>query len=156
MLTDIQHLQRSATYSLSFGIFICCLLFTISASAQETDTAAVEIDDERETRQMFDLDRQFDRSVSGGSMTEMGTYTIPSETQYYHPPFEGQKALDRAVDAYLQEMEDRMGGNWYWQFLKTVSPYVKLHLGVPEFNPMQYVDRDNPLFESYKSDEKRQ
>lgn len=149
-------LQTSAIYPFSFAILICCLLFTISASAQETDTTSVKIDDERDRRQILDLDRYFDRSVSGGSMTEIGTYSMPNKTQYYHAPFEGQKALDRAVDAYLQEMEDRMGENWYWQFLKAVSPYVKLHLGVSKFNPMQYVDRDNPLFRSYNSDEKRQ
>lgn len=148
-------MHTSAKYYSSLGILICCLLCTFSASAQETDTAAVEIEDE-EMRQTFDLDRRLDRSVTGGFMTEMGTYSIPNETQYYHPPFEGQQALDRAVDAYLEEMEDRMGENWYWQFLKAVSPYVKLHLGVSKFNQLQFVDRDNPLFESYHSKEKRQ
>ncbi len=131
-------------------------MVTVSASAQETDTTSVIIEDGREAQRDLNFERRFDRSVTGGSMTEMGTYSIPNETQYYHAPFEGQESLDRAVEAYLQEMENRMGENWYWQFLKAVSPYIKLHLGVSDFNTLQFVDRDNPLFRSYNSDEKRQ
>lgn len=125
-------------------------------SAQETDTAKVEIEDEQKEPESIDLGRGLERPISGGSMTDMGTYSMPSKTQYYHAPFEGQESLDRAVNAYFEEMDKKLGENWYWNFLKAVSPYVKLHLGVIEFNTMNFVERDNPLFKSYNSKEKRQ
>lgn len=149
-------MQKFTTYFFSFGILICALLLGLSftASAQETDTTSIEIEEEKP--RSLDLDRNLDRSMSGGSMTEMGTYSMPSKTQYYRPPFEGQESLDRAVEAYRKEMEEKLGENWYWQFLKAISPYIRLHLGVSEFNSLQIVDRDNPLFKSYNSKEKRQ
>lgn len=134
------------------------LLLGISKNsiAQETDTTKVEIDNSQENPRSIDINQTLDRSMSGGSMTEMGTYSMPSQTQYYHAPFEGQKSLDRAVEAYFKEMENKLGENWYWQFLRSVSPYIKLHLGVSEFNSLNIVDRDNPLFKSYNSNQKRQ
>lgn len=150
-------MRTSTLHNLRFGIFFCCLLFGVAliSVAQETDTTEVEIEDERESRSL-DLEQNFDRSITGGSMTDMGTYSMPSETQYYHAPFEGQESLDRAVEAYFKDMENKLGKNWYWQFLRAVSPYVRLHLGVSEFNSLNFVDRDNPLFKSYKSNQKRQ
>jgi hypothetical protein len=149
--------HTSTSHNFWLGIFFC-LFFGISATsfAQETDTTQIEIEEEQEKPRTIELERNFDRPMSSGSMTDMGTYSMPSKTQYYHPPFEGQKSLDRAVEAYFQEMENKLGKNWYWQFLRAVSPYVKLHLGVSEFNSLNIVDRDNPLFKSYNSKHKRQ
>lgn len=118
---------------------------------QDQDTTRQDLDFEQEQR---DLNlQQFDRSMSGGMMTEMGTYQIPSENQYYQPPFMGQKHLDRAVEAYRKEIENRVGEGWYWQFLKAVSPFIRLELGAFQTLEMEYPDRDNPLWQSYSNDE---
>jgi hypothetical protein len=121
-------------------------------TAQETDTTQVSIEQDEEAEQTLQLDQQYSRSVSGGALTDMGTYDVPNSTQYYHAPFEAQNELDRAVEAYRKEMEK----NWYWHFLRAVSPYIRLHLGVRDFNNLQIVGRDNPLFQSYQNNEKRQ
>lgn len=120
--------------------------------AQETDTSRVTIEQDEETDTPIRLDYQFDRSVSGGTLTEMGTYEVPSPTQYYHAPFEAQKELDQFLEKYREEIEN----NWYWQFLRATSPFIRLHLGIRDFNELNIVGRDNPLFQSYQSKEKRQ
>lgn len=132
------------------------MLTPLVMTGQETDTTQVELDQDQESDRTVNLDQQFDRSATGGILTEMGKYQVPSETQYYQRPFKGQEYLDMAVEAYREEMEQQVGNNWYWQFLKTVSPYIRLELGAFQTMQMQYVDRDNPLFESYKDDEKKQ
>jgi hypothetical protein len=134
--------------------FVAGLLLGLppEATAQETDTTRISIEQEEESEATLQLDRQYSRSVSGGALTDMGTYNVPSSTQYYQAPFEAQDELDRAVEAYRKEMEK----NSYWHFLRAVSPYIRLHLGVRDFNSLQIVGRDNPLFQSYQSDEKRQ
>jgi hypothetical protein len=124
----------------------------LDAMAQETDTTKISIDQDEEGETSLQLDQQYSRSVSGGALTEMGTYNVPNSTQYYHAPFEAQNELDRAVEAYRKEMEK----NWYWHFLRAVSPYIRLHLGVRDFNTLQIVGRDNPLFQSYTNNDKRQ
>lgn len=136
-------------------MFALLLGFSFTASAQETDTTSIEIEGDQESRSL-DIERNIDRSMSGGSMTDMGTYSMPSKTQYYHAPFEGQESLDRAVEAYRKEMENKLGENWYWQFLKAASPYIRLQLGVSDFETFTPVGRDNPLFQSFQSNEKRQ
>ncbi|NIT60153.1 MAG: hypothetical protein GWN00_29245 [Aliifodinibius sp.] len=140
-------------YQLLITVFVGGLLLAMpmDSFAQETDTTRISIDQD-EAEAPIQLDQQYSRSVSGGALTDMGTYTVPSSTQYYHAPFEAQDELDRAVEAYRKEMEK----NWYWHFLRAVSPYIRLHLGVRDFNSLQIVGRDNPLFQSYQSDEKRQ
>lgn len=132
------------------------LLHPSSVSGQERDTTRIEIQEDQKDRQSLNLNRNRDRSMSGGSMTEMGTYNVPSETQYYERPFKGQKYLDMAVEAYREELENNVGENWYWQFLKAVSPFINLQLGAFETLQMEYVDRDHPLFKSYKDREKKQ
>ena len=94
--------------------------------------------------------------MSGGMMSDMGTYQMPTEGQYYKRPFKGQYYLDKAVEAYREQLREEVGSNWYWQFLKTVSPYVRMHLGAFQEFEMRYVDRDNPLFQSYSDDNKKQ
>lgn len=116
---------------------------------QDQDTTRQNLDFEQEQR---DLNlRQFDRSMSGGMMTEMGTYQIPSENQYYKPPFKGQQYLDQAVEAYRKEIENKVGEGRFWQFLKAVSPFIKL--GAFQTLELEYPDRDNPLWQSYSNDE---
>lgn len=141
-------------YNLLTVVFVGSFLLAMpmDSSAQETDTTRVSIEQDQEGKAPIQLDQQYSRSVSGGALTDMGTYNVPSSTQYYHAPFEAQDELDRAVEAYRKEMEK----NWYWHFLRAVSPYIRLHLGVRDFNTLQIVGRDNPLFQSYQSNEKRQ
>ncbi|MEL7835003.1 hypothetical protein [Fodinibius sp. Rm-B-1B1-1] len=128
-----------------------CLLFGISKQglAQETDTTRITIEQDEETDAPIQLDQQYSRSVSGGALTDMGTYNVPSSTQYYQAPFEAQKELDQFMEEYRKEMEE----NTYWNFLKAVSPYLRLHLGVRDFNTLDIVGRDNPLWQSYSNDE---
>ena len=143
----VKHIRKS--------ILFLSLLFPGLVVAQETDTTRQELDFDT-TQQEVNLQQQYDRSMSGGMMSNMGTYNTPSEGQYYKRPFLGQKYLDQAVEAYRKEVENRMGGSWYWRFLKAVSPYIRLQLGAFQGSQMNFVDRNNPLFQSYKDDEKRQ
>lgn len=117
--------------------------------AQETDTTSVTIEQEEESDGEIQLDQQYERSVSGGSLTDMGTYNVPSSSQYYQAPFEAQEELDRFMEEYREEMKESN----YWNFLKAVSPYIRLHLGVRDFNTLDIVGRDNPLWQSYSNDE---
>ncbi|WP_445664740.1 hypothetical protein [Fodinibius sp. AD559] len=120
--------------------------------SQETDTSRVTIEQEDEANAPIQLDQQYNRSVSGGALTDMGTYDVPSSSQYYQAPLEAQKELDQFMKEYRKEMEKSA----YWHFLRAVSPYIRLHLGVRDFNNLQIVGRDNPLFQSYQNNEKRQ
>ena len=124
------------------------------SSAQETDSTSIDIADEPEESRNINLGRQFDRPITGGDLTEMGTFSVPRENQYYQRPFKGQEYLDLAVQAYRRELESGIDGGWFWRFLKTVSPYIRMELGAFETMQLQYIDRDHPAFDSYKSDEK--
>lgn len=140
--------------SLSVSALFACLLAVGGVQAQEVDTTKIELKKDREGEQTINLNQNYDRSVSAGSMTEMGTYSMPSEKQYYQHPFKGQYYLDMAVEAYREQLREQVGDNWYWSFLKAVSPYIRLEMGAFQTLEMQYVGRDNPLFQNYKSDEK--
>lgn len=131
------------------GLLTATSLLPIIAWAQEADTTKRELDLNNEQRKIF-LRQQFERQASGGIMTEMGTYRVPNEKQYYSPPFKGQYYLDMAVEAYRKELENKIGNNWYWQFLKAVSPYInnQFEFGVYQINDIEFVDRDHPLFQS--------
>lgn len=145
-----QKLHKTDMYKYIAALVLLLWLFPSLIWAQDTDTTRQELDFEQEQQNLL----LQERSLSGGVMTEMGTYQIPNETQYYKRPFKGQEYLDEAVEAYRREIENRMGESWYWQFLKTVSPFIRLELGAFQTLEMQFVDRDNPLFRSYNSDEK--
>ncbi|MDZ7659688.1 hypothetical protein [Fodinibius sp.] len=117
--------------------------------SQETDTSSVTIDQDDQSNDPIQLDQRYNRSVSGGALTDMGTYNVPNSTQYYQAPFEAQKELDQFMEEYRKEMEKSA----YWHFLRAVSPYIRLHLGVRDFNTLNIVGRDNPLWQSYSNDE---
>ncbi|PAU95788.1 hypothetical protein CK503_01635 [Aliifodinibius salipaludis] len=116
--------------------------------AQERDTTSTTIEQDEEDDTSIQLDQQYNRSVSGGALTDMGTYDVPSSKQYYQAPFEAQKELDQFMEEYRKEMEESN----YWHFLRAISPYIRLHLGVSDFNQLQIVGRDNPLWQSYSND----
>lgn len=126
-----------------------CLLVGVSKQglAQETDTTRTAIEQEEEADASIQLDQQYNRSVSGGALTDMGTYDVPTSKQYYQAPFEAQKELDQFMEEYRKEMEESN----YWHFLRAISPYIRLHLGVSDFNQLQIVGRDNPLWQSYSN-----
>jgi hypothetical protein len=138
-------------------VLLLALIVPASVFAQETDTTKQEI--ERETRERsLDLQRQLDRSMSGGMMTEMGTYSVPDDKQFYKPPFMGQKYLDQAVEAYRKEIRNKIGNGWYWDVLRAISPFInnKFEFGVYGIYDWDPIDRDNPLQKSYNNSEKRQ
>lgn len=151
-------MRISRLIKISAGIAFVGLIWILPnmAQAQETDTSRVRLKTGEDSARTFQLDRPFDRPISGGMMTNMGMYNVPSPTQYYRPPFKGQDYLDKAVEAYRKKLEDGMGDNWYWNFLRAVSPYISLELGAFQTMQMEYVDRQNPLFQSYQSKEKKQ
>lgn len=126
------------------------------ATAQEADTTFKKRSIEQGNR-LLNLQPTFERSASGGLMTEMGSYEVPEETEYYQPPFKGQEYLDMAVEAYRKELEKRMGNGWFWKFLDTISPYIHngFEFGVYQIYDLPVVERDNPLFQSYSDDSKR-
>lgn len=118
--------------------------------AQEKDTTRQELNiDDRDRRINLQL-QQLDRPMSGGIMTEMGTYGVPEETEYYTPPFKGQEYLDMAVEAYRKELEKSIGPDWLSKFFRTVSPFVnnEFEFGVYQIYDLPIVERDNPLFQS--------
>lgn len=147
-------MNRHSGLVILFGFLLLVLPFV--CQGQETDTTKVEIGEQDKTERRIKLDRQFDRPITGGSLTDMGTYNVPSENQFYQRPFKGQKYLDMAVEAYREQLKNQVGDNWYWQFLKAVSPYIRLELGAFQTMELQYVDRDNPLFQSYRDPEEKQ
>lgn len=83
---------------------------------------------------------------------------MPEMTRYYVPDFKGQYYLDLAVEAYREEQRDKLGLNWLFKFLNAISPYVnnRFEFGVYRINDMPVVERDNPLFKSHSSSDKRQ
>ena len=123
--------------------------------AQEADTTRQELEIDSSS-QNLDMQQEFDRSMSGGMMSGIGTYETPTEGQYYKRPFKGQYYLDKAVEAYREQLREGIGNNWYSQFLKAVSPFVSLHFGAFQEFDLRYVERDNPLFQSYTNDSKKQ
>ena len=136
-------------------VTLLCLLSSGFVFAQEADSTKKEIQSRKSSN--LNLGSDMDRSVSGGKMTNMGSYNVPTETKYYKEPFKGQEYLDLAVEAYRKEVANGWQNNWYWQFLKAVSPYINNTFEFGFYNTdIPYVDRDNPLFQSYKSKEKRQ
>ncbi len=152
--------QQNNFYSSLLFAGINALLFLLLSApgvsfAQETDTTLQKLELEKRKQRSLDLQQNTERSMSGGMMTKMGTYDIPSEGQYYHPPFMGQKYLDKAVEAYREELEE-MGGGWFWNFLRSVSPYVRVQFAPLDGPAMQFPDRDNPLWKSYTDDSKKQ
>ena len=132
----------------------CLLLLPLVSLAQEADTTEININEDTEQQRTINLDTQFDRPISGGALTGMGTHGVPRENQYYQRPFKGQEYLDIAVEAYRRELESGIDGGWFWRFLKTVSPFIRLEMGAFETMQLQYIDRDHPAFRSYSSDEK--
>lgn len=146
--------KRDKIYCL-FLLLLLLGMIPIISLAQEVDTARQEIEPEQED-QKLNMQSKFDRSMSGGIMSEMGSYEVPSETEYYNPPFKGQEYLDMAVEAYRKELEQRIGPNWMWQFMKTVSPFInnQFEFGVYQIYDLPIVDRDNPLFQSDSNNEK--
>lgn len=128
--------------------FSFLFLFPLLTLAQENDSTRQEIRLDDERREII-LRGQFDRSMSGGIMTEMGAYQVPTEKQYYVHPFKGQYYLDLAVEAYRKELENRIGDDWYWQFLKAISPYInnQFQFGFYNMYDIEFVDRDHPLLE---------
>ena len=132
-------------------------LFPLLAVAQEADSTKKELDFEQRKRPV-NLERNLDREIGGGVMNEMGSYQVPEETEYYTPPFKGQEYLDMAVEAYRKELEDRIGGDWFWKFLDTIRPYIHngFEFGVYQIYDQPVVERGNPLFKSHNNKEKRQ
>lgn len=130
--------------------FLVCLLFPVLALAQETDSTRRNLHLQNQRQQL--LQQPLERQLSGGIMSEMGTYQVPEKTQYYTPPFKGQEYLDMAVEAYRRELEERIGPQWLSKFFKTVSPFInnKFEFGVYQIYDLPIVERDHPLFQSYK------
>ena len=152
-------LDKSGTYQLLYYFLIGGALFIMPAisRAQEVDTTKKELNiEQREAPQS--LDTNMDREMGGGRMTEMGSYHVPEESVPYVPPFKGQEYLDMAVEAYRQQLKNDIGANWLWKFLDTISPYInnEFEFGVYQIYDQPVVDRDNPLFESYKNNDKKQ
>lgn len=140
------------------GLVLVLTLFAPTlVSAQETDTTTQQIERDEQQRRII-LDRQFDRSMSGGAMTEMGTYNVPDDKQFYKFPFKGQEYLDQAVEAYRENIKNQPGNGWYWDVLRAISPFInnEFEFGVYGIHDWDPVDRDNPLQKSYNSKEKRQ
>lgn len=154
-MNQLSNLQNNLFYSGIGGMLLFLLFCAPGLSfAQETDTTRQMLELKRKQRSL-DFPQNTERSMSGGLMTKMGTYNAPTEGQYYHPPFMGQKYLDMAVEAYYKEMEENFGG-WFWNFLRSVSPYIRVQFAPLEPPKMQFPDRNNPLWESYTDDSKRQ
>lgn len=136
---------------LALAVFLPAL-----ALAQETDTTRQSVELEKR-KQALKLKYQLDRAASEGMLTESGVHAVPEPTTYYSPPFKGQEYLDKAVEAYRRELEERMGPDWLYNFFRAVSPFVnnKFEFGVYQMYDLPVVDRENPLFQSNNSKDER-
>lgn len=146
-------------YQVVFLLLLGILSLTLipnAATAQETDTTRQDLDLELGAPSPQYLRPGFDRPAAGGVMTNMGSYEVPEETEYYEPPFKGQEYLDMAVEAYRKELEKHIGPDWLSKFMSAVSPFInnQFEFGFYQIYDMNStVDRDNPLFESYTNDD---
>lgn len=153
------NLSKINIYVVAFLLLVG--IFSLSpyiAAAQEVDTTRQDLDLEQDEPSPQFLHPGFDRPATGGVMTEMGSYEVPEETEYYQPPFKGQEYLDMAVEAYRKELEKHIGPDWLSQFMRAVSPFInnQFEFGFYQIYDMNStVDRDNPLFKSYTDDEKK-
>jgi hypothetical protein len=142
--------------SFLFLLFLGNLFIPTITCAQERDTSrTLDLKQKEERELRIDFNRQQMRPMSGGEMTEMGTYNMPSETQFYEIPFRAQEDLDRAVEAYREEIREK-GPAWLWRTLRTISPFInnQFGFGVYDIYDLPIVERDNPGFQSKNEDKK--
>lgn len=114
--------------------------------AQQTDTTQT-------TKEMDLRQRQIpqpyhsERSTNNFLLPSSGTYGVPEPTEYYTPPFMGQKSLDAAVEAYRKRLKEGMGNTLLFQFISKIAPFVnnQFEFGVYRIYDLPVVDRDHPL-----------
>src|SRR5699024_11869111 len=87
--------NKAGKYFLLSLILVMGLLMLVPALAiaQEKDTTRKELNTKPQ-KTPVNLQPRMDRELSGGAMTEMGSYNVPEETEYYTTPFNGKEYLD--------------------------------------------------------------
>lgn len=152
-------MASSRTYTVLISTFLLLGIAATKSNAQQADST----DSPRRTfffksepdRYRFNLHTE--RSFQSYSFPQSGIYEVPEQTQYYVPEFKGQYYLDLAVEAYREELKEKPGLNWLFQFMNYIAPFVnnRFEFGVYQIYDMPIVGRENPLFRSYQNDEKR-
>ncbi len=141
------------------GGLILILLFGIInlAAAQQTDTSRTANErklKERTVPQSY----HSERSPTNILLPESGTYGVPEPTEYYTPPFMGQKYLDMAMAAYRKELENDISNTPLLKFINKILPFMSIdntfEFGVYRIYDLPIIERDNPYL--YPSTAKEQ
>ena len=115
-------------------------------SAQQTDTS--------QTREELELQEKkvsqpyhSERSSGNYILSKSGTYGVPEPTEYYTPPFKGQESLDKAVEAYHEELDNSVANTAFFQLLGKIAPFImnRFEFGFYQIYDMPIVERDHPL-----------
>lgn len=130
------------------GLVLILLLGIINLStAQQTDTSRTT----QRTLEQKEVPQPYhsERSTNNFLLPSSGTYNVPEPTEYYTPPFEGQKYLDYAVEAYLKELEEGLASTSLFQFFKTIAPFIynKFEFAVYRIYDLPIIERDHPLLD---------
>ena len=140
-------------------LFVALLIILFSGglqqvTAQQSDTTQTEKVELDQREQL--LPYHSERSTNSFLLPESGTYNVPEPTEYYQPPFMGQKRLDEAVAAYRKELENSIANTPLFQFISTIAPFVnnQFEFGVYRIYDLPIVERDNPLLAPQIKEEK--
>lgn len=131
----------------ALGIVVFLLLgLTQRGWSQQSDTTQTTEEIELE-EQPFPQPYHSERSTNNFLLPSSGTYGVPEPTEYYTPPFMGQKHLDAAVEAYRKRLKEGLGNSLLFQFISKIAPFVnnQFEFGVYRIYDLPIVERDHPL-----------
>lgn len=115
-------------------------------AAQQTDTTRTE-KELKEEQKTFSQPYHSERSTNNFLLSSSGIYGVPEPTEYYTPPFTGQKSLDYAVEVYREGLKNNIANTPLFQFISRIAPFVtnRFEFGIYRIYDLPIVDRDHPL-----------
>lgn len=138
-----------------FFAFLCLAVagWSTQVFAQQADTTKRTLEINPKPESFIDRPHT-ERRMGEFILPESGIFEYPEPTRYYQAPFMGQYYLDVAVAALREEQRNRLDGTWM-KVLRAIAPFVNMQFqfGVYEIYDIPVVDRDNPLFQSYRNRE---
>lgn len=140
------------------GIVVFLLLgLAQQGFSQQSDTTRTTEEIELEV-QPFPQPYHSERSTDNFLLPSSGIYGVPEPTEYYTPPFMGQKHLDAAVEAYRKRLEEGLGNSLLFQFISKIAPFVnnQFEFGVYRIYDLPIVERDHPLLDPQVTNENEQ
>lgn len=116
-------------------------------AAQQSDTT--------DTTRQVDLNRRSfpqsyhsERSANSYLLSESGSYNVPEPTRYYQPPFNGQESLDKAVEAYREELKNDLANSPLFRIIGKIAPFINntFEFGFYRIYDIPIIERDHPNF----------